>query len=95
MSRILRAIEETPWLSTPSTLKMVMDIANRDTDIEAVAAKIGRPLDNARSVEMRGNIAIIPVTGTIVRYSSFFTEICGGVSTEMLARDLNHALTFL
>jgi len=71
---------------------MVLDVANRDTDIEAVAAKIGRPLDNTRSVEMRGNISVIPVTGTIVRYSSFFTEICGGVSTEMLARELNTAL---
>jgi len=92
MSRILHAIEETPWLSTPSALKMVMDIANRDVEIEAVAAKLGRPLDNTRTVEMRGSTAIIPVTGTIVRYSSFFTEICGGVSTEVLARDLNTAL---
>ena len=92
MSRILHAIEETPWLSTPSALRMVLDIANRDTDIEAVAAKLGRPLDNTRSVEMRGDIAVIPVTGTIVRYSSFFTDICGGVSTEMLARDLKTAL---
>lgn len=93
MSRVLHAIEETPWLSTPSALRMVMDVANRETDVEAVAAKIGRPLDNTRTVEMRGNIAIIPVTGTIVRYSSFFTEICGGVSTEALARDLQTALS--
>ena len=92
MSRILHAIEETPWLSTPSALRMVLDVANRETDIEAVAAKLGRPLDNTRSVEMRGSVAVIPVTGTIVRYSSFFTEICGGVSTEMLARDLKTAL---
>ena len=92
MSRILHAIEDQPWLSTPSALRMVLDIANRETDIEAVAAKLGRPLDNARSVEMRDGIAIIPVTGTIVRYSSIFTNICGGVSTEMLARDLTTAL---
>ncbi len=92
MSGVLRAIENTPWLSTPAALQMVIDIANRETDIEAVSAKLGRPLDNTRSVEMRGNIAVIPVTGTIVRYSSFFTEICGGVSTETLARDFNTAL---
>lgn len=92
MSRILHAIEETPWLSTPSALRMVLDIANREVDIEAVSAKLGRPLDNTRTVELRGSVAVIPITGTIVRYSSFFTEICGGVSTEMLARDLNTAL---
>lgn len=92
MSRLLHAIEETPWLSTPSALRMVLDVANRETDVEAVAAKLGRPLDNSRTVEMRGSVAVIPVTGTIVRYSSFFTEICGGVSTEVLARDLNAAL---
>lgn len=92
MSRVLRAIEETPWLSTPSALRMVLDIANREVDIDAVAAKIGKPLENTRTAEVRDGVAIIPVTGTIVRYSSFFTDICGGVSTEVLARDLNAAL---
>jgi len=92
MSRVLRAIEETPWLSTPSALRMVLDIANRETDIDAVAAKLGKPLENTRTAEVRDGVAIIPVTGTIVRYSSLFTDICGGVSTEVLARDLNAAL---
>jgi ClpP class serine protease len=71
---------------------MVLDIANRETDIEAVSAKLGKPLSNARKVEIRGSVAVIPIVGTIVRYSSLFTDICGGVSTEILAKDLQVAL---
>ena len=87
MSKLMRAIEDTPWLCTPSTLQMIVDVVNRKMDIEAVSAKIGKPLDNTRNVEVRGNIGIIPITGPIVRYSSWFTDVCGGVSTEILARD--------
>ncbi|MCD6432956.1 MAG: S49 family peptidase [Sulfurimonas sp.] len=92
MSKILRAIEGTPWLSTPETLRNILAIANREHDIEALSAKLGKPLDNSRAVETRDGIAIIPIVGSIVRYSSMFTEICGGVSTETLAKDLNVAL---
>jgi ClpP class serine protease len=56
--------------------------------IEAIETSLGRPLDNARAVTVREGVARIPVEGTIARRTNLFTAISGGVSTEVLARDL-------
>lgn len=63
-----------------------------DFNPEAVAAKIGRPLDNARTVTVRDGIAILPVSGPIFRYANLFTEISGATSIEVLATDFQQAL---
>lgn len=61
-------------------------------DPQAVAAKLGRPLDNARAVTVREGIAILPVSGPIFRYANLFTEISGATSIEVLATDFRQAL---
>ncbi len=61
-------------------------------DPQAVAAKLGRPLDNARTVTIRDGIAILPVSGPIFRYANLFTEISGATSIEVLATDFRNAL---
>lgn len=61
-------------------------------DPQAVAAKLGRPLDNARTVTIRDGIAILPVSGPIFRYANLFTEISGATSIEVLATDFHNAL---
>ncbi len=61
-------------------------------DPQAVAAKLGRPLDNARTVTVRDGIAILPVSGPIFRYANLFTEISGATSIEVLATDFRNAL---
>ncbi|HEX2881596.1 MAG TPA: S49 family peptidase [Polyangiaceae bacterium] len=61
-------------------------------DPQAVAAKIGRPLDNARTVTIRDGVAILPVSGPIFRYANLFTEISGATSIEVLATDFRNAL---
>ncbi|WP_202818678.1 Clp protease/crotonase-like domain-containing protein, partial [Vibrio parahaemolyticus] len=59
---------------------------------EAVAGREGRPLNNTRTVENRDGVAVIPVNGVISRYATFFHDICGGTSTEVLAKDFTTAL---
>lgn len=88
MSAILNAMANQPWLMMPDRLEMMARIAKREHDVEALAARAGTKLDNTRTVEMRGSIAIIPVIGGIYRYANLFTEFCGGTSTEMLAKDI-------
>lgn len=61
-------------------------------DPQAVAAKLGRPLDNARTVTIRDGIAILPVSGPIFRYANLFTEISGATSIEVLATDFRNAI---
>ena len=92
MSRIMKALSNQPWMMMPDRLETMAQIAKREHDVEALAARLGTPLDNTRSVEMRGNIAVIPVTGGIYRYANMFTEICGDTSTEMLAREITTAV---
>jgi len=92
VSNIIDTIKQSMWLSTKETLSNVIMIANRELDIELLSSRVGKPLANTRTVEMRGNTAIIPVIGTIVRYSSMFTDICGAVSTEILAKDFTEAM---
>ena len=41
---------------------------------------------------MRGEVAVIPVHGPIVRYADLFTEISGGTSVESLSMDFHSAL---
>jgi ClpP class serine protease len=81
------------WAMLPEHVAQIIDIAERaNLDPEAVAAKLGRPLDNARKVDVRDGVAVIPVRGVIARYANLFTEICDGTSVDVLAKDFRTAL---
>lgn len=90
--RVLSAMLDQHWLMLPSALEQMAQIALRMNESpEAVAAKIGRPLDNTRSVTVRDGVATVPVIGPIVRYADFFSEVSGMTSVQSLSRDLNEA----
>lgn len=80
------------WLITPDGLDTIMAVADRQGDVEALEARLGRQLDNTRNVTVRDGVAVVPVTGPIFRYANLFTEISGAVSTETLATDIQTAL---
>lgn len=81
------------WAIQPSMLETIVAIARRENESpEAVAAKLGRPLQNTRTVSVRDGVAIVPVTGPIFRYANLFTELSGATSLEVLARDFNAAI---
>lgn len=81
-----------PWLMQPEGLEAILAIAQRCGDPEALQTKIGKPLENARTVQMVDGVAVIPVTGPIFRYANLFTQISGATSTEVLATDIRAAL---
>lgn len=80
-----------PWLITSEALDTVMAVADRQGDVEALETRLGRSLDNTRSVTVRDGVAVIPVTGPIFRYANLFTEISGATSTQVLATDFQTA----
>jgi signal peptide peptidase SppA len=83
----------TSWAILPERLPAIFEIAARENlDLEAVAAKIGRPLDNARAATVRDGIAVIPIEGAIFPRASLFAQISGGVAADDIARDLRAAL---
>lgn len=92
-TRIAAALLAGNWLILEEGLEQIIAIVEQTNgDPEAVAAKLGRPLQNTRSVTMRGDVAVMPVTGPIFRYANLFTEISGATSVQQLASDFNAAL---
>lgn len=81
-----------PWLITEEYLHVIMEIAGRTNDIDALMARTGRQLQNTRRVTLRDGVAIVPVVGPIIRYANLFSEISGATSTQVLATDIRAAL---
>ena len=90
---IMAALHEHPWAITAQALETMIGIVENRTDLEAVAAKYGRPLENTGGmVEMRGRTAILAVEGPLFRYANLFTAVSGATSVEGLAVALNAAV---
>ncbi|MCG7551563.1 S49 family peptidase [Pseudoalteromonas sp. Of7M-16] len=86
------------WALDKRLLSIIGDIANRDVgslklsdfDPSALEGRSGSKV--GKKMEIReGGVALIHVDGVISRYASMFDDICGGTSTEALARDLTQA----
>lgn len=89
---LINAATTVPWLMSPVALDTVMAVLGREGDVQALETRLGRPLDNTRTVVIREGVAVVPVTGPIVRYANLFTEISGGTSTQVLATDIQSAI---
>lgn len=86
-------VASQPWAIMPETLETIASIARREGEgVEAVEARLGRPLQNARTVSVRDGVAVVPVNGPIFRYANLFTQISGATSLEVLATDFTAAL---
>lgn len=81
-----------PWLISPEGFDLIRAVAAREGDVEALETKLGRELDNARTVTVRDGVATVPVNGPIFRYANLFTEISGATSTQVLATDIQTAM---
>jgi len=82
-----------PWAILPSMLETIGAIARRENEsVEALEARIGRPLQNTRSVTLRDGVAIIPVAGPVMRYANMFSQISGATSLDLLAQDFTRAV---
>jgi ClpP class serine protease len=95
--RILSALTERPWAITErmmdTMVRAVLDHEHSAMDLDALASKLGRPLDNTGNrVEQRGRTAILALDGPLFRYANLFTALSGATSIELAARDLETAL---
>ena len=87
-----------PWAIEPAKLLEIQAIyathlRGDKIDISALEAKLGRPLANeAKPYTIQDGVAIIPVEGVIAKRANLFSQISGGVSTELVGRDIKDAL---
>jgi len=93
---ILSLLEERPWAITGRMLETILEIVQNPlhnaTDLEAVAARIGRPLGNTYNVEVRDAVAVLEISGPIFRYANLFTQFSGAASVQDISTDLQTAV---
>lgn len=87
-----------PWAILPEKLieiRAIYDahLRGEQIDIARVEQRLGRPLVNEpqRRYEIVDGVAVIPVEGVMAKRMNLFSQISGGVSTEMAARDIRAA----
>ena len=86
----------SPWALIPEKLLEMQAIyathlRGEKIDIEAIEAKLGRPLANdQQDYEIReGGIAVLPVSGVISPKANMFVRISGGTSAQMLVKQID------
>lgn len=91
--RVIDALLSSRWAITEDALRGMIEIAHRKVgDVEAIAAKLGRPLENTYTVTVRDGVATIPMDGPLFRRANLFTAISGATSYEMIAQDIAKAV---
>ena len=87
-----------PWAIVPAKLDEIQEIYFKHSrgekiDIATIEAKIGKPLKNeTKSYQVVNDIAVVPIHGVMAKRANLFTQISGGVSTELAMRDIGQAL---
>jgi len=91
--KITAALTSMPWAMTEDALRLMLAIAERTQhDPAAVEARKAERLDQTATAGVRDGVAVIPVIGPIARRMNMFTEVSGGTSLDLLARDFTSAL---
>ncbi len=93
IGRAFNAAVGADWMITEDGLRTLLTIAARLPVNRAVEAEDSPHLEYTRECTVRHGVAIIPVDGPIFRYANWFTYFSGGSSVDVLAKDLNAALS--
>lgn len=82
---VTRAAMETPWAILPATLAVIVEVVTRHfagekLDAEEVQTRIhGAKRPAERAV---GNVAVLPLFGSIFPRANMMTDVCGATSAE-------------
>ena len=88
----------SPWAILPDHLLQLQSIyalhlRGEKADIEAIEARIGKPLKNdPQGYTVDNGVALIPMRGVIAPRMNLMQEISGGTSAELLTRDVRTAM---
>lgn len=88
-----------PWAIAPDRLTEIQAIyathlRGESIDIEAVEARIGRQLQNqSQGYQVQDGAALIPLRGVMAPRMNLMSQVSGGTSTELFARDVQAALS--
>jgi ClpP class serine protease len=96
MKKAIDAVLAESWAIQPEWLETITSIAEREGEyhgnLQALEARLGRPLGNTMRATVRDGVAVLPVEGPMFRRANLMTEYSGATSYDILARDLTQAL---
>ena len=82
-----------PWAIQPNKLQEIRSIYETHLRGEKIDRRGWEPLNNEPpSMDIVNGVAVIPVDGVIAKRMNMLTKISGGVSTELVTRDVKAAL---
>lgn len=90
--RIFSELYGTPWMISEEWMGTIIEIAKRQVDFDAVAARKAAYLENTETAKKYGSTAVIPISGPIFPKSNLMTDFSGATSVAVLARDLAAAV---
>jgi len=90
--KTINAVISEPWAATSEEIHKVWMVVNRYGDPEALRNRSDVPLEDTMATVVRNGVAIVSVTGPLVRYSNLFTRISGATSYSQVAKDLGEAV---
>lgn len=92
-------IINSPWAITSEMFAEIINIYEHHArgekiDIEAVAAQLGRPLNNSHiGSEIIDGVAVIGIQGTIAKKMNLLSAVSGGASSQLVQMDIENALS--
>jgi signal peptide peptidase SppA len=94
--RIQRFVTEHPWAILPSALDALCEVLESRLDgarltAEQIEARIGPRGGEEPGRRMVGPVAVIPIQGILAHKMNLLTAMSGGMSAEMIAREVRAA----
>lgn len=91
--RLLQAVVNAAWALDEGYLRTMLDVVEREGEgVEALETRLGRPLDNTRTITVRDGVAVVPVNGAMVSRAGLFSQVSGLQSYGQLATELQTAM---
>lgn len=87
-----------PWAILPDKLLEIQSIyathlRGEKIDLAGVEARVGKPLKSEHQpYQVIDGVAVLPVEGVLAKRMNLLSQISGGASTELIARDFKAAL---
>lgn len=96
MKKAIDAVLAAPWAITPEYMEIIASVATREheyaNNLQALEAKLGRPLGNTLQASIRDGVAILPMEGPLFKRAGLFAQMSGATDYKNLAIDLTTAL---
>jgi HK97 family phage major capsid protein len=97
LSNVLAQAANTPWALMPEKLEAIVDVLavraqEPPLSADDLQARIGAAKRDRPGTEFRGNVAVIPLFGTIMPRANMMTEMSGATSVAQWIQDVRAAV---